>query len=373
MVQSLSPEQVRLLRFRAQCLQPDTAGSPSEPAELVNRLCGFQSQELPSAHLAIRIRTQNCTVEDIKQAREKDRSIILTWAMRGTMHLISANDLGWLLPFLGPRFIKRTNKRYQQLGLNEETRQRAENFMREILHNQGPLTRKELAEVLKTKGIPVAGQAIAHLVRAAALEGIICFGPEQDGELTYVALEDWITIDNKGLLDQQQIIAELARRYLGAYNPATVDDFTRWAGITTSEARAGFTAISDNLVEVKLGNTSAWMLKKNMSWLDSPPDQQVVRLLPRYDTYLLGYTDRTFMVPETYVKRIHPGGGLIHQTVILNGQAIATWRTQQKKDHKIIIIEPFEPIDPALKPAFEVEANDIARFLESPTQLQFES
>ena len=367
----LSPEQTRRLRLRSQRLHPAAAQSISNVAQLVKELCGLQAQELPSARLAVRPRSHDLTAGDVKRAREVDRSILLTWCMRGTLHLVAAEDLSWLLPFLGPIFIRKSQRRYGQLGLDQETRLQAAREIRNELGKRGPLTRPELAAALEAKGIPVAGQAIAHLVRYAALEGIICYGPERDGQLTFVLLEDWVRLEER--LDKQQAQIELARRYLKAYAPAASQDLASWSGISVRQARAGFEAISDELVEVETAGSPAWMLESASAWLDEPAGEPIVRLLPRYDEYLLGYQSRAFMVPEAHARRIHPGGGIIKATLIVDGRAVGIWRSERKKNEMTIVIEPFESLSAKIKPALEAEVQDLGRFTQQETGLRVES
>jgi hypothetical protein len=367
----LSSEQIRLLRLRSQRLHPETAQTISTAAQSVKALCGLQAQELTSATLAVRPRSHNLTTADVKRAREDDHSIVLTWCMRGTLHLVAAEDLSWLLPFLGPIFIHKSQKRYTQLGLDHETRIQAAQGMRNVLGERGPLTRPELAEALEAKGIPVAGQAIAHLVRYAALEGIICYGPERDGQLTFVLLEDLIRLEEP--LDTHLFQAELAQRYLQAYGPATAEDLASWSGISMRQARAGFETITKELEEVEIAGSQAWMLKGASAWLDEPPGEPIVRLLPRYDEYLLGYQSRAFMVSEAYARSIHPGGGIIKSTVIVNGRALGIWRSERKKNRTTIVIEPFERLSSTLKPVLEAEVADLGRFSQQQTNLRLES
>jgi hypothetical protein len=370
MTKQLSVEQTRLLRLRSQRLHPETAKSISDVAQLVKELGGLQSQELSSTNLAVRARTSGLIVDDVKYAREVERSIVLTWAMRGTLHLIATEDLEWLLTLLGPLFIRKSERRYQQLKLDEETRRTAARVIRDVLSNRGPLNRAELAQAIATQGIPVEGQAIYHLVRYAALEGTICFGPERNGELTYVVLDDWLRSKKQRHLTDEQILAELARRYLQAHAPATPYDLANWSGITFGQAKAGFKSISSDLIEVKILGSPAWILKHHSDWFGEPSGEHIVRLLPRYDEYLLGYKSRELIVSDAYAKRIHPGGGQINQSLIVAGLAIASWRNQHKKNNSTIIIEPFEPISSDLVPYIEAEVQDIGRFLQQETQLQ---
>lgn len=366
---NLTPEQIRLLRLRSQSLHPETALSITSVAQLLSVLCGLQSQELPSATLGVRARSYNLVEEDVRRAREVERSIVLTWCMRGTLHLVAAHDLGWLLPLFGPTFIRKTEGRYRQLGLSPDIRTKAAGLIQEVLARRGPLTRAELAKELVAKGIPVEGQAIAHLVRYTALQGVICFGPQRNGKLTYVLLEDWIKLEEG--LNPERVMAELAHRYLKAYGPAAPEDLASWAGITLQQARAGFNAISSDLIEFH--DPPLWMLRQHAAWIDKPLDEPILRLLPRYDTYLLGYQNREFMVSEAYAKRVHPGGGLIKPTLILDGRAVGIWWVERRKSVSTIVIEPFEALPDDKLSGLESEVRDIGRFLGDEFGLRVEN
>lgn len=367
MSESLSIEQVRLLRLQGQHLHRNPM---TDVGQLISVLCGLQSQELASASLAIRARTQGLTLEDVNHAREIDRSIVLTWTMRGTMHLISSEDIGWLLKLLGSTFIHKTERRYKQLGLSEATRYKGTERIQNALGEHGALTRAELANELKKYDIPVAGQAIHHLVRYTALAGVICFGADRDGELTYVLVDDWLKTIPQRELSDDQIYVQLARCYLNAYAPAKLDDFVRWSGLPKKDAREGWNAISGEMIDVEIGDYQAVILEQQLALLADTQDEPTVRLLPRYDNYPLGHTSRDFMVSANYAKQIHPGGGIIHPSVILDGYAIGTWRIQRKAKYNIILIEPFESINANIIPLLEAEVQDIGHFLDKATRLQ---
>lgn len=172
------------------------------------------------------------------------------------------------------------------MGLDEDTCARGIRIIRDALAKQGPLTRAELVEQLAMQGIRLEGQARPHLLYRAALERIICLGPDRGTEPTYVLLSDWV--DEGHALSQEAAYAELASRYLNAYGPATPEDMARWSGLPTSNIRAAWRHIADQLFEVEVAGAPAWMLKTCAAWLDEPPaPAPVVCLLPSFDIYLL--------------------------------------------------------------------------------------
>ncbi len=365
---SLSHDQVRLLRLRAQRLTPKPRDMTSGVAYLVKELCGIQAQDARAATLALRVRSAGLIAADVERARVQERTIIRTWGQRGTLHLLATEDLGWLLPLFGPEFIAGSRRRRAELGLDEDTCTRGIRVIRDVLASHGPLTRAELVEQLAIHGIRIEGQARPHLLSRAALEGIICLGPDRGAEPTYVLLGDWV--DPGHALSQEAAFVELARRYLGAYGPATPEDMATWSGMPISSIRAAWRQIADQLMEVENGGATVWMLKTRAAWLDEPPiPARVVCLLPGFDIYLLGYQNRDLAVPRQHAKRINAGGGILHPVLLVDGRAVGIWKSQRKKNHLDVIVEPFDQLAPAVYPGLEVEVTDLARFLEVQASL----
>ena len=369
MTRDLSLAQLRRLRLQNQQLAD--ASRSTSTALVVRRLCALQSQEWPSAQLAIAARTQGITYEDVKRAREIDRSFVLTWSLRGTLHLVAAEDISWQLALSGERAIRGTNRRYQQLGLSEIVREKALDHVAEILAQDGPLIRAELADKLRTRGIAVAGQAIHHLVRYAALLGLICLGPERAGDLTYVLLSEWLP-DYQPLEATDELLPIFARRYLRAYGPATSADFARWTGINARRADAAFEAIAGECVacESPVGEVS--LLLQQLEQLPATTTEPTVRFLPRYDNYLLAYKSREVMVDAAHAKKVHPGGGLIRACVVIDGVAVANWKLEQQRKTARIVVSPFETLDTSLLPFMETEVGNLARFLGRAIDLRIE-
>jgi uncharacterized protein YcaQ len=362
---SLSNDQVRFLRLRAQRLTPQSPGEVTGVTQVVKEVCGIQAQDASAATLAVRARSVGVVVADIERERVQDRTIIRTWGPRGTLHLLASDDIGWLIPLLGPVFVAGDRKRREELGLDEDICARGIHIIRNVLANQGPLTCAELVEQLAIHGIHLEGQARPHLLARAALEGLICLGPDRGAEPTYVLLNDWIDQEHTGHpLSEDEAYAELTRRYLSAYGPATPEDQAAWSGLPLSKTRAAWHHIADQLTEIEIASSPAWMLKKREEWLDQLPTHPlIVRLLPRFDIYLLGYQKRDLAVQPQYAKRINAGGGIVHPTVLVNGRTVGTWKSKREKNHLVVMVEPFEQLASEIYGGLEAEAEDMARFL----------
>ena len=165
----VSIRQLLHMRLCNQRLTAEAAGSDID--QVIHDLCALQSQEWPSAQLAIHARSDGITQGDVKRTREIERSFVLTWTLRGTLHLVAAEDLRWLIALCGSGAVRATRRRYQQLDLSKSVREAALEALQLILSREGALIRSELAPALAAHGIPVEGQAIHHLVRYAALRG----------------------------------------------------------------------------------------------------------------------------------------------------------------------------------------------------------
>lgn len=371
MTPELTLAQLRRARLRQQLLAADRRADCA--AAVVQRLCALQSQEWASAQLAIAARTSGINAADVRRAREVERSFVLTWSLRGTLHLVAAEDLASQLALFGARAIRASKRRYQQLGLSESIREKSLDHIAEILTTAGPLNRAELAEKLDARGMPVAGQAIHHLVRHAALRGLVCFGPERAGDLTYTLLSHWRPdCQPPDSLGTEAALRHFARRYLRAYGPASSADFARWAGISATRAKIAFAALDGDSVacEAPVGALTRLKRQKLPAASESAPPQ--ARFLPRYDNYLLAYQSRDFMVKPEYAKRLHPGGGLIRACVIIAGEAVANWKLERRRKSARIVVAPFQALDTAALPLMQAEAERLSRFLGRELALRIE-
>jgi hypothetical protein len=361
------------MRLRAQRLHPAESGARASVTKILEDVCGVQAQEPSAADMAVWVRGHNLLARQVEDARVRERSTVRTWCMRGTLHLLAAEDLGWLLPLLGPVFVRKSRRRYAELGLTDDICAEAIRAIRDILGDEGPTTRAELARALAERGIPTEGQAAYHLLRRAGLEGLVCFGPDLGREPTYVLLEDWAQV-GAAMAGEAASRAELARRYLAAFGPAGPEDVATWSGLSASQARAGLEMISGELLEVEIGPAQAWMLKSRAGWLEEEPgdDDAVVRLLPSFDPYLLGYRGRDLSVPERYAKRVHPGGGLLRPTLLVDGLAAGTWNLKRRRDGLLVNIQPFESLGLEVRGALEKQVQELGRFYEQDAVFQID-
>ena len=351
------------LRARAQRLTRATA-TAARPDTILRDVCGLQAQVWSAATLGMRARSTGLDAATVDRALNEDRSIVRTWLMRGTLHVVAAEDVRWLLRLLGPVFARAGAHRHAQLGLNDDLKARGLAAIRRILAETGPLTRYELVDRLRNRRIVLdpTTQAPIHLIALAGLMGVVCLGPgRNDGESTYVLLDDWVT--KARMPSRETALAELARRYFAAFGPATVDDFSAWSGLPMSDARSAVSGARGALAEVLVDGQRALVLKQRLP-LKAASGKRDVRLLPAFDTYLLGYRRRDLAVPPPLQRRLQRGGGWLHPAVAVNGRAVAAWSLRKSGGRGgSVTVEPLQPMSPAIRAAVEIEVDDIGRFL----------
>jgi hypothetical protein len=348
------------LRLRSQGLAGARASRVDAVAE---RLVGVQAQDLAFARLAFRPRSTGLTAADVDTALG-ERALVWTWAMRGTLHLVAADDAGWLLGLLGPIFAAKGRPRRLALGLGDAFCERALEILRDVLAAEGPQTRAALAARLP---IDPEGQAPAHLLAYAALRGVVCRGPLAGGrEPTYVLLEDWLG-GAPAPLDEDSALAQLARRYLAGHGPATAHDLAAWSGIGLRRARRGLEQIAAELL-CEAGDAGSMLASAGA---DADADASAgegatahtaagpqVALLGHFDPYLLGYASRDRVLDRRFAKRIQAGGGFIAPAILVDGRVAGTWR-RDRGDW----FAPFTPLAAEVLGALERERADVTRFL----------
>lgn len=364
MLEDLPVPRVLAERLRAQVL---TGVRPTDPVEAVCRVGALQAQDPRALRLAIRARTTGVDARAVQRVLAEPGRLVVTWLMRGTLHAVPAGDLPWLLALLRPARSSGRTRRLA-LGLDDHVLDTALPIAVELLA-AGPLTRSELADQLRAAGVPLGpGQAPAHLLSVAAREGLVCRGPDRDGEPTYVRLSDWLPgAEPVEPIERDDALARLARRYLAGHGPAGAADLAAWSGLPLRDARTGLGALAaaGEVENVRIGGAPAYRLPGEPS-----PKDRSVRLVPAFDEYLLGYRGRALALDAAYARRIQAGGGIVHPAVLLGGRIIGTWRQRRADGRLIVAVEPFRRLPRGTRAALAAEAADVGRFLGVPARLE---
>jgi len=210
--------------------------------------------------LAIRARSEGVTAADVDRALSDDRSLLITWCNRGTLHLLAREDYPWLHALTAPPLFTASARRLAQEGVSPGAADRGVDAIERALAEEGPLNRLQLRERIDAAGVRTEGQALVHLLLLASLRGITVRGPMVDAHHAHVLVRDWFGASAP--VDRDLALAELARRYLAGHGPADERDLAKWAGLPLRDTRAGFAAIAselrrrdDGLFELKRGGS----------------------------------------------------------------------------------------------------------------------
>ncbi|HEX8753353.1 MAG TPA: winged helix DNA-binding domain-containing protein [Solirubrobacterales bacterium] len=332
-------------RLTAQAL----AGDPLSSAEAVaERLLAVQAQDPRGARLAVRARTRGLSVADVDRALTEDRSLLVTWLNRGTLHLVRSEDYPWLHALTTPPLLTSNTRRLGQEGVGPEAAERAVQTIERSLVEEGPLTRPQLRQRLESAGVRTEGQALVHLLFLATLRGIAVRGPMVDKEHAYALTRDWL--GPQPSVDREAALAELARRYLAGHGPADARDLARWAGLPLRDARAGLGAIASELVQREDGLLD--LANRGTAAAVPPP-----RLLGAFDPLLLGWASREEVVGPH--KLLVTTNGLFRPFALVGGRAVATWRLAGGK----VTIEHLERVPKQDVAALEADAERVLEFL----------
>ncbi len=326
------------------------SGLPArDPVAVAGRLLAVQGQDPRGARLAVRARSEGLSAADVDQALN-ERSLLITWLNRGTLHLVRSEDYPLLQALTTPPLQTSCVRRLRQEGVPAEQGERAVETIERALKKEGPLTRQQLRERLNAAGVPTAGQALVHLLFLAAVRGVVVRGPMVGKDHAYALVRDWL--GRQPDVDRDASLAELARRYLAGHAPADDRDLARWAGVPLRDARAGLAAIAGELVERDDGLVHL---------AATPPEPEVPgpRLLGAFDPLLLGWTSRERILgPHTHLVTMN---GIFRPFALVRGRAAATWRLNRGK----VSVEPLGEVSKAAAAALTADAADVERFMAS--------
>jgi hypothetical protein len=325
------------------------SGRPArDPVAVAERLLAIQGQDPRGARLAVRARTKGLTAADVDRGLTVDRSLLITWLNRGTLHLVRSEDYPWLHALTTPPLLAGNARRLAQLGVTQGAADRGVALIERSLAEEGPLTGKQLRERLQAAKVRAEGQALAHIVGLAALRGLLVRGPMVGKQHAYVLVRDWL--GNASPVDRDKALAELARRYLAGHGPADDRDLAKWAGLPLGDVRAGLGAIAPELEQLA---GSLLHLKKAPPAAELPPP----RLLGAFDPLLLGWTSRQDIVGSH--ARLIADNGLFRPFALVRGRAAGIWNLRDGE----VVLTPFGSLTQADATILDADAADVTRFL----------
>ena len=339
--------------------------SSKTSTDVVSSLCAVQAQDYNGSLWAIGLRMKNATLADVQEAISEG-TIVRTWPMRGTLHLVSNKDVRWILSLYKPQKIMGYHRR---VGINETVLEQGKKALVKAFGSKKLIERRELHQALKRSGIPALrnNMARSHIIRRSAREGLICFGPHAGKQATFVLLDNWVGGDEPP--KREDAIAKLASRYFTGHGPATVKDFAWWSGLNISEARSGAATAAKQLRKEVFGGETYFMPRKISR---QQTNLHTAHLLPSFDEYMIAYKDRGAIIEPKYASAVIAGSTFFFlPTVIFDGRVIGTWRRTTKDKTIEIATKPFAKLDGAQKEAIGEAAERYGVFVESHVVLKY--
>jgi hypothetical protein len=347
-------DEIILLRLYNQQISHNPSHAPEQ---IVAWMGAIQAQDYAGAKWSLGLRLPKGTEADIDKAIAR-KAIVRTWPMRGTLHFIAADDVRWMLKLLTPRIIAGSAGRNRQLELDETIFNKSHDLLISAMEGGKQLMRSEVYAILENAGITTAGQRGIHIINYLAQKQVLCHGVHNEKQPTYALLDEWIPVSKN--LEGGEALAELAQRYFKSHGPATLNDFVWWSGLKISDAKEALNAVMSSLERIECEGKTYWAETGH-------PEMNAIKstfLLPGFDEYMLGYTDRTLILAAQHAGKIVPGNnGMFMPTIIVDGRVKGLWKRVLKKDKISIDIIPFEKFTKAKMKAITLEARKYGDYL----------
>jgi hypothetical protein len=279
-----------------------------------------QAQDYLGALWAVGLRLTGACEQDIERAIA-DRKIVRTWPMRGTLHFVAAEDARWMVDLLGPKVIASAASRFRALGVDDAAIARARRAVVKHLEGGRRLTRARVYEAIERAKISTAGLRGIHILWRLAHESLVCFGPREGKQHTFVLFDEWLPRTKR--LPRDEALGELACRYFAGHGPATVIDFAWWSGLNRADARHAIHLAGRRLEQETIGGQSHWFAKPLPP---SPAPRSRAHLLPAFDEFLVAYADRSAAIAPPQMIRVNAGGGILNPTIVVDGRVVGTWK-----------------------------------------------
>jgi uncharacterized protein YcaQ len=344
---------------------------------VVSAITGLHAQLMSSAELTAWARVEVVEPGDVSDALWKDRTLVKTWAMRGTLHLLPSAEYRLWQAALS-RFRHYTKPAWlRAFRITQEQLDRLLAAVSEALDGP-PLTREELADaVASLTGHPELAEKVmgswGSLLKPSAYRGDLCFAPNTGQNVRFTRPDRWLDLGPP--VDPEHAAADITRRFLAANGPATRDDYARWWGLSPAEAGRLIAALGDEVTSVDIEGTAAWMLAEDVEDLQGTRagrPARPVRLIPAFDQYVVAASRHAdHLLPGPYRDRVYRPQGWLTPVLAVEGSMVGVWKHERRGSRITVQVEPFVPLARSARPALEQEAERLATFLGGSLDLTF--
>lgn len=330
------------------------------PADVVSWLLAVQAQDYSGSLWAVGLRMQGASEADIARAIDHG-DLVRTWPMRGTLHLMAAADVRWMLELLATRTMTLNAARLERdHGLDAAALKRCRKIVEKHLRD-GPQRRSSLYESFEAAGIATGNSLGINLLGRLSQEGLICGGPRDSKQPTFALLDAWVPESRR--LSREEAMAELARRYFASRGPATVQDLSWWSGLTQKDVQAAVELAKPQLAQDVIGGAVHW---RSPDTVVADGAAEKAYLLPPFDEYMVAYRDRSAPLDPAYGRRVIGINGLFNPAIVIGGRVVGTWKRTLKNGGVTIALDPFKPPNKTQLSAVRSAAKRYAAFIGLP-------
>jgi hypothetical protein len=343
-------------------------------------MTGAQAQLLAAAQISLWSRVRDLQIEHVDEALSK-RALVKAACMRRTLFLVPSKELAVFVRGSARRAEKEI-RWARGKGVPDRAIDAAIDATLSVLDT--PLTRPEIAErVSRALGVPIRSfegggwgnrrklaavpvgkltYPVVDLLHLVGARGVVCYGPNRGNEPTFVRADAWIPKWKD--MPREQAEGILLHRYLQAFGPATAADFAMWAGLTLTYAREIWMRQRADFAPVNVEGWAADILRKDLGELSQAElERPLIRLLPYFDTFLLGHKERNHLVAAEHRPNVYRPQGWIAPVVLVNGRVAGVWEHARERDHLRVRVTTFGPLSRRVVAGIREEARDLGRFL----------
>jgi hypothetical protein len=346
------------------------AQAPGWPG-VVARICGLHAQVQSSAELTLWARVEDLAPDAVAQALWAERTLVRTWAMRGTLHLLPADELAvWVgaQGALRPRY--ETAPWRKAVGMTSEEAVAVLDAIRAALDGE-PLTRDELGDaVAALLGDERLGDAtrgsFGTMPKLAAFRGDVCFAQPRSNRVRFTRPDRWLGDPAWTPEPAREAMAEVVRRYLAVNGPATRESFARWFGMS-SAAQAGrlIAALGDDVAAVSVEGAAGWMLAADVGEAAAAAPGGHVALLPAFDQYVVAAPrEDTPALAAQERPRVYRPQGWLSAVLLVDGRIEGVWSHERRAGTLTVAIEPFGDVGAGVRAAAESEAERLLAYFD---------
>jgi hypothetical protein len=268
-----------------------------------------------------------------------------------------------MLKLLTPRVIARSASLYRNAGLDEKIFAKSRRLISKALEGGKQLTRPEIYEMLEKAKISTASQRGLHILGYLAQDGLICLASRKGKQHTFTLLDEWVPPER--MLTGDEALRELAIRYFTSHGPATVQDFAWWSGLTLTEAKNSLEIIKSSVLQQKKDDQVYWSFP-DVTVANN--DIERVHLLPNFDEYAVGYTDRRVLAETAHENKFTNSFSFLNASIIADGKIAGFWKRSLIKNEMVIEAKPFSPLNKATNSSLEKAVMRYSNFAGVPVK-----